>query len=260
MAIDWFTVIAQLINFLVLVLLLQRFLYKPVLNAVAEREKKIAAQLANAAASEKTAQEQWQEYRQKDTALKQEAAAIIDKARMEAQTEREQLLAQARNDADRQRSQWAAALRTEQDHYGRELERQTRTTLLDTTRKLLSDLAGSTLEENMIQGFVRSLAALDAADCERLTRAMAAAPPVLRSSVPLDAATKNEVNAALKTLSPALPEPIYETDAALVCGIGLYVDGYRLEWSIDNYLRELQAALKPAGPTPQQPPNPKDNT
>jgi F-type H+-transporting ATPase subunit b len=39
MLIDWFTVAAQAINFLILVWLLKRFLYKPVLNAVDAREK-----------------------------------------------------------------------------------------------------------------------------------------------------------------------------------------------------------------------------
>ncbi len=46
MLIDWFTVVAQAINFLILVWLLQRFLFKPILGAIDEREKGIAAQLA----------------------------------------------------------------------------------------------------------------------------------------------------------------------------------------------------------------------
>jgi F-type H+-transporting ATPase subunit b len=49
MLIDWFTVIAQIINFLILVYLLKRFLYKPILNAIDEREKRIASQLEDAA-------------------------------------------------------------------------------------------------------------------------------------------------------------------------------------------------------------------
>jgi F-type H+-transporting ATPase subunit b len=48
MLIDWFTVAAQALNFFVLVWLMKRFLYKPILNAIAEREKKIASELANA--------------------------------------------------------------------------------------------------------------------------------------------------------------------------------------------------------------------
>ena len=43
MLIDWFTVGAQLLNFLILVCLMKRFLYQPVLDAIAAREQKIAA-------------------------------------------------------------------------------------------------------------------------------------------------------------------------------------------------------------------------
>ena len=49
MLIDWFTVGAQVVNFLVLVWLLKRFLYKPVLQAIDAREKQVASQLAKAA-------------------------------------------------------------------------------------------------------------------------------------------------------------------------------------------------------------------
>ncbi len=50
MLIDWFTVVAQAINFLILVWLLKRFLFKPILHAIDEREKGIANQLAQAEA------------------------------------------------------------------------------------------------------------------------------------------------------------------------------------------------------------------
>ena len=52
MLIDWFTVGAQVLNFLILVWLLKRFLYKPILNAIDAREKRIAAELADAACEE----------------------------------------------------------------------------------------------------------------------------------------------------------------------------------------------------------------
>lgn len=48
MKINWFTVIAQVINFLILVWLLRRFLYKPVLNAIAERGKTKGKQITMA--------------------------------------------------------------------------------------------------------------------------------------------------------------------------------------------------------------------
>jgi F-type H+-transporting ATPase subunit b len=48
MLIDWFTVGAQVVNFLILVWLLKRFLYKPILHAIDEREQRIAKELADA--------------------------------------------------------------------------------------------------------------------------------------------------------------------------------------------------------------------
>jgi dTDP-4-amino-4,6-dideoxygalactose transaminase len=46
MLIDWFTIAAQVLNFLILVWLMKRFLYKPIILAIEAREKKIAEELA----------------------------------------------------------------------------------------------------------------------------------------------------------------------------------------------------------------------
>ncbi len=58
MLIDWFTVGAQIVNFLILVWLLKRFLYARILSAIRTRESKIAARLAEAETAKKAAQEQ----------------------------------------------------------------------------------------------------------------------------------------------------------------------------------------------------------
>ena len=70
MLIDWFTVIAQVVNFLILVWLLKRFLYRPILNAIDAREKRIAAKIADADAKEAEAQKQREEYQQKNEAIR----------------------------------------------------------------------------------------------------------------------------------------------------------------------------------------------
>ena len=58
MLIDWFTVGAQALNFIILVWLLRRFLYKPILNAVDAREKLIARELADAEGKKAEAQKE----------------------------------------------------------------------------------------------------------------------------------------------------------------------------------------------------------
>ncbi len=84
MLIDWFTVGAQAVNFLILVWLLKRFLYKPVLAAVDAREKKIAAQIADAAALDAKAQAERADLHQRSEALNREREGLLRKATEEA--------------------------------------------------------------------------------------------------------------------------------------------------------------------------------
>ena len=100
MPIDWFTVVAQAINFLILVWLLKRFLYKPILHAIDEREKGIATQLAEAEAKKAEAQKERDDFQHKNEAFDQERAALLKKATDEANAERQRLLDEARKDAD----------------------------------------------------------------------------------------------------------------------------------------------------------------
>src|ERR1700684_4356306 len=96
----WFTALAQAINFLILVWLLKRFLYKPIVNAIDEREKGIAAQLAQAEAKKAEAQKERDDFQHKNQAFDQERAAFLKTATDEAKAERQRLLDAAAKDAD----------------------------------------------------------------------------------------------------------------------------------------------------------------
>src|SRR5450432_81249 len=100
MKIDWFTVIAQVINFLILVWLLKRFLYKPILNAIAEREKKITDQLKDADAKKADAKKEQDEFRKKNEEFDQQKKELMDKAVADSNAERGRLLEGAKNEAN----------------------------------------------------------------------------------------------------------------------------------------------------------------
>ena len=104
MLIDWFTVAAQALNFLLLVWLLKRFLYQPVLDAINAREQRIALQLADAAAKEAAASKERDEFARKNTEFDSQRAALLAKASEEAKAELQRLLEQARKEADALRS------------------------------------------------------------------------------------------------------------------------------------------------------------
>ena len=77
MLIDWFTVGAQVLNFLILVWLMKRFLYQPILDAIDAREQRIATELANAAAKQAEAQQERDAFQRKNAEFDQQRAALL---------------------------------------------------------------------------------------------------------------------------------------------------------------------------------------
>src|SRR5579862_1751216 len=96
MPINWFTVVAQGINFLILVWLMKRFLYKPILHAIDERENRVATELANADKQKAEAQKEHDQFRHKNAEFDQQRAALLTKATEEVKAERQRLLDEAR--------------------------------------------------------------------------------------------------------------------------------------------------------------------
>ena len=72
--------------------LLKRFLYRPILDAIDAREKRIAAELADADAKKAEAQKERDEFRHKNEEFDQQRAALLSKATDEAKAERQRLL------------------------------------------------------------------------------------------------------------------------------------------------------------------------
>ena len=115
MLIDWFTVGAQVLNFLILVWLLKHFLYKPILNAIDAREKRIAAELADADAKKTEAQKERDDFQNKNKVFDEQRSALLGKAADEAKVERERLLDEARKAAESLRATQATAFGNRSD-------------------------------------------------------------------------------------------------------------------------------------------------
>jgi F-type H+-transporting ATPase subunit b len=154
MKINWFTVIAEVINFLILVWLLRRFLYKPVLKAIDEREKKIASQLNDAKAKETKAKKEQDEFARKNETFDKEKKKLMDKAIAETNEERQKLLEAARNEATELRSKLDESLKEMQVNLNRDIAQKTQQEVFAIARKALTDLASLGLEEQSVNIFI----------------------------------------------------------------------------------------------------------
>ncbi len=208
MLIDWFTVGAQVLNFLILVWLMKRFLYKPILNAIDAREKRIARQLADADATKAEAKHERDEFQHKNEAFEQQRAALLGKATDEANAERERLLGEARKAADALRAKRQESLANDARHLNQAITRRTQDEVFAIARKTLSDLATTSLEERVSEVFTRRVRELDSDTKHSLAEALTTAfePGLVRSAFDLPAGQRAAIQNALnETFSADIP-------------------------------------------------------
>jgi F-type H+-transporting ATPase subunit b len=252
MLIDWFTVAAQAVNFLILVWLMKRFLYKPILSAIDEREKRIAAELANADTKKAEAQKEHDEFDRKNTEFDQQRAGLLSKATGEAGAERERLLDEARKAAADLSSKRQEALRSEEQNLRQAISRRTQQEVFAIARKTLTDLATVSLEERVGEVFTHRLREMDGKSKVVLGEALKTAsdPAVVRSGFDLSADQRAAIQKALNETFSADVRVGFETAPDLIAGIELAANGQKVAWSIADYLSsmEMSAAelLKPA--------------
>jgi F-type H+-transporting ATPase subunit b len=245
MLIDWFTVGAQFVNFLILVWLLKRFLYKPILDAIDAREKRIAAGLTDADAKQAEAKKQLDELGKKNKTFDDERAGLLGKAAEEAKAARAKLLEQAQKDADGLRAAQAAALRSDQEKLGNEITRLTKDEVFEITRKTLSDLTTASLEERLAEVFTRRLSELSGKAKLTLGAALKTSPEpaVLTSTFDLPANQRAAIQNALNETFSAEVRVRFKTSPNDVCGIELTASGQKISWGIDEYLAALDQKL-----------------
>ena len=245
MLIDWFTVGAQALNFIILVWLLKRFLYKPILNAVDAREKRITAELADADAKKAEAQKERDDYQHKNEEFDQQRAALLSKATDEAKAARQRLLDDARKAADALSAKRQEALRSDAQNLNQAIRRRTQQEVFAIARKALKDLATTSLEERMSEVFTRRLRTMDGKAKEGIAEALktASEPAVVRSAFALPAAQRAAIQKAVnETFSAEVPVR-FETAPDLVSGIELATNGQKIAWSIADYLTSLEKGV-----------------
>jgi F-type H+-transporting ATPase subunit b len=245
MLIDWFTVAAQALNFLILVWLLKHFLYQPILDAIDAREKRIAAELADADAKKAEAKNERDAFQHKNDEFDQQRAALLSQATVEAKAERQRLLNEARSEADALSTKRQDALKRAQQSLNDEITRRTREEVFAIARKTLSDLAGTSLEERMSEVFSRRLRKLNDDAKEDLAEALntASAPALVRSAFDLPAEQRAAIQQALNETFSDEIQVRFETAPDVISGIELTANGRKVAWSIADYLASLEKSV-----------------
>jgi F-type H+-transporting ATPase subunit b len=241
MLIDWFTVFAQIVNFLILVVLLRIFLYGRVVKAMKVREKTIADRFVEAKSQREKADQLAKELEDKKSELAAKADEFVKQARQEAVALKEELVLQARQDVDSQKDAWQKALLQDREAFLRELAELVSGQVTEICKKTLADLADENLVDRLAMAFAKKLENLSPDDAAPLKQALAGSneAPLVQSSLTLSKEAQEVVIQALKNSLGIDAAPRFERDDKLVLGIALYCNGKRLALSAQDYLNSL---------------------
>lgn len=241
MLIDWFTVAAQIVNFLILVAILRLLLYRPVLRAMAERERRIAERLAAAKQQEERARADAEQSARHLKEIDAAREAMLTTARQEAEATRQRLTTEVRSEVDDMKQRWLHALEQNRNDVLDDLAKSVGREAVEIARTALRQLAGADLVERMVDTYLQRLRDALTAD-EALRRGMKedaeAATIRVRTSGPLSEAACNRIRMLLSDQLGRIEHISFEIDDEIAFGIEVRVGGRAVTLTLDEYLAE----------------------
>ncbi len=242
MKINWFTVIAQVINFLVLVWLLKKFLYKPILKAVDDREKKIASQINDANHLKEEAKKEQDDFTKKNADFDQQKKGLMDKAVADANSQRQKLLDQAKDEAGRLGAKLEQASKEKEKTEQKEIAQKTQKQVLAITRKALTEIASESLEEQSAGTFIKRLKESKDVEKKQFIEAFKSNTNtiLIRSAFDLPEKQQQDITQAVDAVLGTKSTIQFKTTPGIISGIELSTNGYKLSWSFSEYLDALE--------------------
>lgn len=249
MQIDWFTLIAQIINFLILVALLKRFLYGPIIRAMDQREQKIRDRLQEAEQKIQQARREAELYRQQQQELEQRREAMFSQVRADVEAERKALIQNARDEVNQIQARWQHAIRQQQDAFVQHFRQRAIQQIYAISRHALADLANTDLEQHMIEVFIERIQKLNTDERQVLRDATKSVNGganhkfTVHSAFEIPEAARQRIDKVVREQVANDINLRFETTPNLICGIELTAPGCKLAWSLDNYLTTLDESL-----------------
>lgn len=243
MLIDWFTIVAQLINFLILVVALKYLLYDRLMGVMEKRRRAIAEKEEQAEERTEEAEEELQQLRQDRRNLEKRREGMLEEARRDASQRRRELLKEAREEVDRQEEEWRESIRSRQERLLGDMQRLTGEKAVALTRRLLSDMADQTMEETLIRSLVERIGSIPEEERSGIAESVRSSdsPILVRSAFQPSDAGRQNVDKALRELVGDLERSItWQEDPGLITGVVVQVGPRTVGWSMSGYLDEVE--------------------
>jgi len=250
MQIDWVTVTAQIVNFLVLVWLLKVFLYRPITAAMARREAAIKVRLDEAARMKTEADKRAADLARERQELEAKRQSLLTEARGEADALKRKLTAEARSEVEQKRKAWHDELSQGRAEFLATISSEATAGFQHLAGDAMQDLADESLTDRFALTLARRLADLSEADKTRMSAAIAGngGRLVVEAPAAISTASRKKLDAAIHAALGEGVKTDYAQPQSELTGIRLRAHGETIEWTISDYVARYAQKLADAFP------------
>jgi F-type H+-transporting ATPase subunit b len=236
---NWSTFLLEILNFLVLVWILKRFLYQPVLDVIARRRAAIENRLAEAEQLHTDADALKDQYENRLSSWQQERQRAMDELRHEIEANRLQQLGDLRQELAQEGEKIRIAGARKEKQLLREIEQRALHQAAEFASRLLAEAAGPELENRLLDLLLDGLSTMPTDQISALGSKWGELPEriLVSSAYPLADDKCHRLEDTLSRVT-GLSVPVhYEQDAELLAGLNITIGAWVLQLNVRDELR-----------------------
>lgn len=242
MQIDWFEIVAQIINFFIILFILQKLLYKPVMNMMETRQERIQKDQIEAEEKMNKAEELISEYDTKIAGVEDEKREILDDARDKAQERKQELLEIYKEEAENKRQVYLDEIEDEKELFIKNLRKKLGQNAVKIASHILSNISSKELEDEIFNTFLENIRNLKE-NIEEPGLLDEEKDIELYSAEELSQDKKEQIKEVLGEQVENLDHLEFEVDEDLILGYQLSLETYTVHTDIKNYLDSIEEEI-----------------
>lgn len=246
MGIDLFTLTAQVINLIILLFLLRKFLYVPVLKAVEARQKLIADELISAEQARASAQKEEAKCVAKLREIETQKQAVLDKVQKEAQQLAVKLSEEAQVQYKQSQQKLNEKLKAEHRNFDVSVQSLVVKYFEQFADSALKQIADADLNVLAVHRFMQKLTTLPENEKKSFAATYRANNIIIiKSAKVLPDEMKENLENVLKQELKLKNSTIFEykTSEELICGLSVAAGEQMISWNLQSYLKEFRNNL-----------------
>jgi len=246
MNINWFTIFAQIFNFLLLLFILKVLLYKPIFRFMKERRESINNKIKDAEDKIKDGEKKQEEYNQKIELFEKEKKKRTEKFLSDLNKQKESTLEKMKMEISQEREKVKKQLSANNKKIIEDVNRILSQKFIQFAEKIFGSLADKELEEKMVNLFIDKLKTLTKKTIFEFNRAVAKNDGIINVATAFDLSKKNAkvLKNAVGKVKIKFKKMKFDTNPDLIIGVEMKAGNSYVVWNAKDILGDLETDLE----------------